>query len=50
MKKTLQQCLSQALMSLGTCFERRLQKADQWRSQQFLSVLAEPNKVNSIHA
>lgn len=38
-------CLSQALLSLSGCFERRVQKADHWRSQQFLSILAEPAKV-----
>lgn len=39
------QCLTTALLSLHHIYPRRALRAEEWRSAQMLSLLAEPNKI-----
>ena len=42
------QCLRQSLLSLKQVYPRRALRAEDWRSAQMLSLLAEPSKIMNV--
>ena len=42
------QCLTQALLSLAQVYPRRALKAEDWRSAQMLSLLADSTKIMNV--